>query len=94
MTVRHDHHSTFHGESKLADFFIWNRLTNKKFYWEHFGNTNSENYKEGIPEKIFWYKINGHKIAEKGGDLIYTYYVNENQFLKDIEKYINLIKAF
>lgn len=78
-------------ETKFVDFTIKNKLTQKTYYWEHFGMTNSEEYKSKMADKIEWYKENGFKTIENGGDLILTYYSNDNNLEKDTKKYIEII---
>lgn len=82
---------TKNGETKYVDFTIKNKLTQKTYYWEHFGMTNNEKYKSEMADKIIWYKKNGFNIVENGGDFIFTYYSNENNLRKDIRKYIEII---
>ena len=91
LTIEYDAIIRSNDDKKFVDFKIKNRLTQKIFYWEHFGVTNSDRYLNEMAEKINWYKNNGFKTVELGGNLIYTYYTDNNQFLKDMEKYISLI---
>lgn len=80
------------GEHKHPDFIIKNKLTGKQYYWEHLGMTNDEVYRTKMVDKIEWYKNNGFKTIEKGGNLIYTYYTNTNNLIKDVKKIIQIIK--
>ncbi|MDF4221089.1 hypothetical protein PXC01_05780 [Maribacter sp. M208] len=80
------------GEQKFVDFTITNKLNRKVFYWEHLGMINSEEYKEKMVNKIEWYLSNGIKSVEDGGNLIYTYYHRDSDFIKDIKKCIQIIK--
>ncbi len=84
---------TKYGETKYVDFIIQNKQTRKEFYWEHFGMTNNEIYKSKITDKIEWYRNNGFKTIEDGGNLIYTYYSTDNRLKKDVDKYLEIIKA-
>ena len=84
---------TKHGETKYVDFIIHNKQTRKVFYWEHFGMTNKEIYKSKMADKIEWYRNNGFKTIEDGGNLIYTYYSTDNRLKKDVNKYLGIIKA-
>jgi len=78
-------------DRKYVDFKILNRLTQKTFYWEHFGMTNSDEYLESMADKIEWYKNNGFKTVENRGNIIYTYFSTDNKLEKDIKRYIELI---
>lgn len=91
LTIRHDHPLTHNQETKFADFFIINNNKKTTFYWEHFGKTNDENYKDEISEKLEWYYLNGYSTTDKGGNLIITYFSSESSLQKDIEYYLNLI---
>ncbi|MCY1661034.1 hypothetical protein [Chryseobacterium sp. SL1] len=91
LTIVYDAQIQGSYEQKYADFKIVNRLTQKTFYWEHFGMTNSEKYLEAMTEKIEWYINNGFKTIENRGNIIYTYFSTENKFEKDIEKYLEII---
>ena len=53
--------------------------------------TNNEQYKEGMAEAIRWYKLNGYKMVDDGGNLIYTYYSDEKVFNREILKYIKIV---
>ncbi len=53
--------------------------------------TNNEVYKSKMADKIEWYKQNGFKTIENGGNLIFTYYSNANNLEKDTKKYIEII---
>ncbi len=92
FTVRHDHPLTHEQETKYVDFFIMNKLLNTVFYWEHFGMTNDETYKDLIPDKLDWYRMNGYKTIEEGGSLITTYYSTDNELIKNIHSLINMMK--
>ncbi len=81
------------GETKFVDFIIQNLLNRREFLWEHFGMTNSEHYKSKMTEKIEWYKNNGFELIENGGNLIYTYYSNDHEFQKDVDRHIDHITA-
>ncbi|MCD1117551.1 hypothetical protein [Chryseobacterium turcicum] len=78
-------------DRKYVDFKILNKLTQKTFYWEHFGMTNSDQYLTSVEAKIEWYRNNGFKTVENRGNVIYTYFSTDNKFEKDIKKYIELI---
>lgn len=91
LTIFYDAQIQGSYERKYADFKIVNRLTQKTFYWEHFGMTHSEKYLESMTEKIEWYRNNGFKTVENKGNVIYTYYSTENKFEKDIKKFIEII---
>ncbi len=79
------------GEVKLCDFYIKNIETGKTFYWEHFGMTNDIQYLENMQKKRYWYKENGFSQVEEGGELIYTYYTDDKELIRDIDNYIELI---
>lgn len=91
LSIEYDYELKINLDKKYVDFKILNRLTQKTFLWEHFGMTNSENYLNSMTEKIEWFKNNGFKTVEFGGNLIYTYYTTDNKLNKDIEKYIAII---
>jgi len=93
LLIKTEYPVTKYGETKYVDFIIQNKLNTKKFYWEHFGMTNNERYKSKMVDKIEWYSKNGFKIIESGGNLIYTYYSSNNRLKKDVDKYIEKIKA-
>ncbi len=78
---------------KFPDFRIVNKLTRKTYYWEHFGMTDSEGYRDEMAEKLAWYRANGFRQVEDGGNLIVTQYVFQGQFQKDVLKYIALIRG-
>ncbi|MEQ7802212.1 hypothetical protein ABDJ41_20620 [Pedobacter sp. ASV1-7] len=80
-----------HGEKRYADFKILNRITQKTFYWEHFGMTNSSKYMDEMTKKLEWYRSNGFKTVENGGNVIFTIYSEPKAFQRDINKYITLI---
>lgn len=91
LTVEYEPRLVEFGEHKYPDFRILNKLTQKKYYWEHFGQTNSDTYLNGVPEKIEWYINNGYKTVEDGGELIYTIYSDDNAFQRDLDNYIAVI---
>lgn len=93
LLIKIEYPITKFGETKYVDFIIQNKLTRKEFLWEHFGMTNNENYKEKMTEKIAWYKNNGFFTIEEGGNLIYTYYSNDNNLIKDVNRYIEKLTA-
>lgn len=93
LLIKIEYPITKYGETKFVDFIIQNKQTRKVFYWEHFGMTNKEIYKSKMADKIEWYKNNGFKNIEDGGNLIYTYYSTDNRLKKDINKYLEIIKA-
>jgi hypothetical protein len=70
---------------------IKNIETGKTFYWEHFGMTNDIQYLENMQKKRYWYKENGFSQVEEGGELIYTYYTDDKELIRDIDNYIELI---
>ncbi|MCR9015718.1 hypothetical protein [Aquiflexum gelatinilyticum] len=87
LTIFYDHPVTKWDETKYVDFYIKNEMTRKTYIWEHFGMTNSEPYINGIPKKIDWFEYNGFK-----ENLIITIYVSDKQFIREIEKNIDIIK--
>jgi hypothetical protein len=93
LELFYDHPIRKNEEVKYTDFYIRKKINHQVFYWEHFGMTNDENYKNGMAEAINWYKTNGFKTVEDGGNLIYTYYSDEKTFNRDVLKYIDIIKA-
>jgi hypothetical protein len=93
LTIKIEFPVRVNGETKFVDFIVENKVTGKCFYWEHFGMTNSEEYKNAMESKIEWYKNNGFKTVEEGGSLILSYFSNENNFYKDISKFIDIIKS-
>ncbi|MCL4641315.1 MAG: hypothetical protein M5Z89_20120 [Olivibacter sp.] len=92
LTIEYEFPVSKYGETKYVDFKISNRINQKIFFWEHFGMTHSSQYLDSMTEKIKWYKENGFRPVEEGGNLIYTIYTNLHDFHKDIDRYINLIK--
>jgi hypothetical protein len=46
-----------------------------------------------MTDKIEWYRNNGFRNIEDGGNLIYTYYSTDNRLKKDVDKYLEKIKA-
>lgn len=80
-----------HGEKRYADFKILNRITQKTYYWEHFGMTNSSKYMDAMTNKLEWYRSNGFKTVENGGNAIFTIYSESKAFQRDIDRYITLI---
>ena len=93
LIVKIEYPVTHFGETKFADFQIENKLNGKKFIWEHFGMTNNEGYRSKMIEKLEWYKNNGYKTVIEGGNLIYTYYSNQNNFKKDVDNFIKKITS-
>lgn len=93
LLIKIEYPVTKFGETKYVDFMIKNKLNQKEYLWEHFGMTNNENYKSKMTDKIEWYRNNGFKSIENGGEIIYTYYSNDNRLKKDVDKYIEIIKA-
>ena len=91
FTFRYEFPLFAFGSNKDADFHIINNRTRKEYYWEHFGMTNSEYYKDRIADKVEWYSQAGFKRLEEGGNLIYTYYTDEHSFHRSIEQYITAI---
>ena len=89
--VKLEYPLTVYSETVYPDFVIENKITGQKYYWEHFGMTNSENYKNKMASKVIWYRNNGYIALENGGNLIYTYYTNENNFTKDVHKVVKRI---
>ena len=53
LSIRQDHQLIHDGETKYVDFFIYNKLKKSKYYWEHFGMTNNEKYKDEVAEKLY-----------------------------------------
>jgi hypothetical protein len=92
LTIEYEPPVSKHGETKYVDFKISNRANQKTYLWEHFGMTHSSQYLDLMTEKIRWYRINGFKTVEDGGNLIFTIYSDWHSFQKDIDRYINLIK--
>ncbi len=92
LTIEYEFPVSKYGETKYVDFKISNRLSQKVYFWEHFGMTHSAQYLDSMTEKIKWYKENGFRTLEEGGTLIYTLYTNLHDFHKDIDKYVSLIK--
>lgn len=82
----------FEGDFKLPDFEILNIKTKKTYLWEHFGMLKKPSYATKMDEKIQWYKDKGFEFIQDGGGLIITIYRNKNEFLKEVEKMIDLIK--
>ena len=93
LLIKIEYPITKYGETKYVDFIIQNKLNRKEFYWEHFGMTNNEQYKAKMTDKIEWYRNNGFRNIEDGGNLIYTYYSTDNRLKKDVDKYLEKIKA-
>jgi hypothetical protein len=93
LLIKLEYPITKYGETKYVDFIIQNKLNRKEFYWEHFGMTNNEHYKTKMTDKIEWYRNNGFRNIEDGGNLIYTYYSTDNRLKKDVDKYLEKIKA-
>jgi len=91
LTIDYEFPISKHGEKKFVDFKILNRVTQKTYYWEHFGMTHSDKYMDEMTEKLAWYRNNGYKTVENGGNLIFTVYSNSNAFQSDIDKYIAVI---
>lgn len=91
LIIKIEYPVTHFGETKFADFQVENKHTGKKFIWEHFGMTNSDGYKSKMVEKLEWYKNNGYKTIKEGGNLIYTFYSNHNNFKKDVDNSIKKI---
>ncbi len=77
---------------KLTDFVIKNKVTRKKYYWEHAGMAANHEYALKTSDTAAWYIENGNKFIEEGGAFIMTYYKNEHSFHNDVERIINLIK--
>jgi len=91
LTVEYEPRLVEFGEQKYPDFKISNKLTQKTYYWEHFGLTNSDRYLDAMAEKIRWYRNNGYETVEDGGKLIYTIYSDWKTFQRDIDNYIAVI---
>lgn len=91
LTIEYEARIPVDGEKKFVDFKILNRQTQKTYLWEHFGMTQSAKYLDSMTEKIEWYKKNGYKTVEFGGDLIYTIYSDLKKFQRDIDHYIGVI---
>ncbi|MET4142038.1 hypothetical protein ABIB30_004431 [Pedobacter sp. UYP1] len=91
LTIEYEFPVSKYGHKKYADFRILNRMTQKIYFWEHFGMTNSDDYMEEVAKKLLWYKNNGFKTVENGGNLIYTIYSDENKLQRDTDNYINII---
>lgn len=80
------------GSNKNVEFHIQNVKTGKEYFWEHFGMTNSEYYKDGVVKKLEWYKDAGFKPLEEGGAVIFTYYRNEHDFHRSVQRIIERIR--
>lgn len=91
LDIYYEHPLTEFGETRYVDFYILNKRSHKKFFWEHFGMTNDENYVKNIPEKEEWYRNNGFVKVENGGNFICTYYDDDKGFQRDIVKHLGLI---
>lgn len=82
------------GEEQIyPDFRILNKHSNKTYYWEHFGMTDNEEYKEGMTERIARYKAKGRVLLEEGGNVICTYYSDNNSLQNQVIKFINKIRS-
>lgn len=79
------------GSAKDVDFKITNTLTGKVFHWEHFGMTNNEHYKDGVARKLEWFRSNGFRMVEEGGDLIVTYYTSEHALQSAVQRYLTVM---
>lgn len=80
------------GSTRNVDFHIINNKTRTEYFWEHFGMTNSEHYKDGLVEKLEWFKNAGYRTVEDGGNVIFTYYRNEHDFHRSVQRYIQQIR--
>jgi hypothetical protein len=93
LLIKIEYPITRHGETKFVDFIVQNRMSQREFLWEHFGMTNNDSYKLMMIDKIEWYKNNGFRTIEEGGNLICTYYSNDNNLQKDILKTLKIITS-
>jgi hypothetical protein len=91
LTIEYEFPISKHGEKRFSDFKIVNRLTQKTYFWEHFGMTNSDKYLDEMTEKLLWYRNNGFKALEDGGNVIFTIYSELKEFQRDMDKYIAII---
>lgn len=91
LTVKYEFPVNRDGELKYPDFTIVNRINRKTYYWEHFGMTHASSYLDSMTQKIEWYKINGFRTVEEGGNLIFTIYSDLKKLQRDIDKYIEII---
>lgn len=66
---------------RYPDFTIYNTVTGRIFYWEHFGMTGNASYADEMVEKIRWYKRLGYSELKDGGSLVVTIYHDEDQFV-------------
>ncbi len=92
IDVYYDHPISKFGETVYVDFYIKSRINHSEFYWEHFGYTHNENYKDEMTKKIEWYKNNGFKTFKNNGNLLFTIYSNENSLNQDILNCIETLK--
>ena len=78
--------------NRHPDFRIENKRTNKIYFWEHFGVTNNESYKDDMEKRIRWYQSQGDVIATKEkGNVIMTYYDDDAGLMFQIRKNIQLM---
>lgn len=92
FTYRYEFPLHAFGSNKNVDFHIVNNRTRKAYFWEHFGMTNSEHYKDGVVKKLEWFKDAGFKTLEEGGNVIFTYYRSEHDFHRNVQRYIERIR--
>ncbi|MCM0647355.1 AAA family ATPase [Clostridium swellfunianum] len=77
------------GSTKYPDFTFENDYGDK-YYWEHCGLMNDENYKRRWNAKLGLYKRNGIKPINEGGNLIITYEFGSSGI--DVQSIDNLIE--
>lgn len=82
------------GQDLLPDFTIGSIWDEKGIlYWEHFGY-GGRSYKSRTKDKLMMYRNSGIHDIEKGGNLIRTYYYNEESFRCTVEEAIQSIKDY
>lgn len=93
LSTRYEFQLAGHGGNKSVDFQVINNRTKRHFYWEHFGYTGSEAYKDAMSEKLVWYRASGFISVDDNGPVVFTYYAHQDQFEKDVAKYLELISS-
>lgn len=55
------------GSVRYPDFFIEDSDSGKRYFWEHLGMLNNEDYKKRWDRKLEWYRKQDIHPLEKGG---------------------------
>ncbi len=91
LEVWYERRLTAGGEDRFPDFTVRNNNTDTVFFWEHFGLTRDDDYRDRMAERIAWYRrigIDSIDSIDRGGRFIGTIFVSENHFIKLVDDVI------